>query len=85
MDRKTQMLVFCALLFMGALVVADVTSVKLFEVSMFGMQLLVPVGTVAFALTFLATDVVGELYDRRHAIYIVWIGNYRDTHNSKGN
>jgi hypothetical protein len=34
MDRKTQMLVFCALLFMGALVVADVTSVKLFEVTM---------------------------------------------------
>jgi uncharacterized integral membrane protein (TIGR00697 family) len=38
------------------------------------MQLLVPVGTVAFALTFLATDVVGEVFDRKHAIYIVWAG-----------
>lgn len=74
MGRNIQMLMFCTLLFMAALVVADVTSVKLFSVQIAGYSLLVPVGTAAFAITFLATDVIAELFDRRHAVFTVWAG-----------
>jgi uncharacterized integral membrane protein (TIGR00697 family) len=61
---------------MGALVVADVTSVKLigFTVPWISFDILFPVGTIAFAATFLATDIVGELFSKRHAIFIVWMG-----------
>lgn len=73
MNKKDQILVFCSLIFMGSLIVADVTSVKLLTFDLYFFELLIPAGTLAFAVTFLATDVVGEVVDRAHAVAIVWI------------
>jgi hypothetical protein len=74
MDKKQRMLILCCILFMGSLLVADISSVKLIQTSIFGLDILVPLGTVAFALTFLATDVVSEVHGRRQAMNILIIG-----------
>nr|VFK16532.1 MAG: hypothetical protein BECKLFY1418C_GA0070996_102423 [Candidatus Kentron sp. LFY] len=73
-DRKIQTLIICCLIFMGSLVVADFTSVKLVEFMLFDQGLLIPMGTFAFAATFLSTDIISELFDRVHAVFIVWFG-----------
>lgn len=72
--KKEATLIFSVLLFMAALAVADVTSVKLAAIDLFGIGLLVPVGTLAFALTFLATDIISELYGKQYSVYTVWGG-----------
>jgi uncharacterized integral membrane protein (TIGR00697 family) len=74
MDRKEKMLIICCLIFMGSLILADISSVKLIEASIFGLDVLVPLGTVAFALTFLATDVISEVYGKKQAVYILVTG-----------
>ncbi|MFN2394735.1 MAG: queuosine precursor transporter [Bacteroidales bacterium] len=37
-------------------------------------SMIVPVGLIAFPLTFLATDLISELFGRRKAQMVVWIG-----------
>jgi len=73
-DRKSQIAIFCSLLFMGSLIIADFTSVKLASFSFFGWDLLVPLGTFAFAITFWCTDVIGEVVGRKSALLVVWAG-----------
>lgn len=73
-ERKMQLLIFCCLMFMGSLIVADFTSVKLGSISLGSWELLIPMGTFAFAITFWCTDIISELYGRTHAITIVWTG-----------
>ena len=62
---KAEMLMLCSMLFVGALFVADITSVKLFSYHIFGYSFLLPGGTLAFAVTFLATDVMCEITGAR--------------------
>src|SRR5712692_2639319 len=82
--RKNNMILFCVILFMGTLVVADVTSVKLFSTSVFGyatqifgQPFLLPAGTLAFAVTFLCTDVICEIEQSRvTAIKLILIATF---------
>lgn len=74
MNKKTRMLIICSILFMGSLTVADISSVKLIQTSIFGLDVLVPLGTIAFALTFLATDVVSEVFGRATALNVLGFG-----------
>jgi uncharacterized integral membrane protein (TIGR00697 family) len=72
---KADALTFCSLLFVGSLFVADITSVKLFSYEILGFHLLVPGGTLAFAATFLATDVICEVTgNRATANRVVFMG-----------
>lgn len=73
-DRKTQLLIFCCLMFMGSLIIADFTSVKLGSIHLGSWELLIPMGTFAFAITFWCTDIISELWGRKHAITVVWAG-----------
>jgi len=63
-------LVVLATLFTTCLLVANIITAKL--VSIGGW--VVPAGVIAYPLTFLFTDVISELYGRRIASRVVWVG-----------
>ncbi len=63
-------LIVLATLFATCLLVANIISVKL--VSIGGW--VVPAGVIAYPLTFLFTDVIAELYGRKIASRVVWVG-----------
>ena len=56
--------------FATLLVVANIIAGKLISVGMW----VVPVAVIAYPLTFLVTDTIAELYGRRVATRIVWVG-----------
>lgn len=57
-------------LFVTLLLVANIVTVKLIGVG----DWVVPAGVIVYPLTFLLTDVIAELYGRRIASRVVWIG-----------
>jgi len=63
-------LVVLAALFTTCLLVANIIAVKLVAIGGW----VVPAGIIAYPLTFLFTDVIAELYGRRTASRVVWIG-----------
>ena len=63
-------LVVLATLFVTCLLIANIIAVKL--VSIGGW--IVPAGVIAYPLTFLFTDVIAELYGRKIASRVVWVG-----------
>ena len=63
-------LVTLATLFATCLIVANIIAVKL--VSIGGW--VVPAGVIAYPLTFLFTDVITELYGRKIASRVIWVG-----------
>ena len=63
-------LVVLATLFTTCLLVANIIAVKLVAIGGW----VVPAGIIAYPLTFLFTDVIAELYGRRIASKVVWIG-----------
>lgn len=71
---KTITLFFCIGLFMVSLVIAAITAVKIQEFHFFGLSVLVPAGTVAFGLTYLATDAISEIWGRSYALCVVLVG-----------
>ena len=56
--------------FATLLVVANIIAGKLISIGMW----VVPVAVIAYPLTFLVTDTIAELYGRRIATRIVWVG-----------
>lgn len=73
-NRRDFVLIFCVGLFMVSLVTAAVTAIKINTVSIFGWELLVPAGSLAFAITYLATDVISEVWGRATALMVVFAG-----------
>lgn len=63
-------LVVLATLFTTCLLVANILAVKLISIG--GWT--VPAGVIAYPLTFLFTDVITELYGRRTASKVIWLG-----------
>ncbi|WP_417490979.1 queuosine precursor transporter [Maricaulis sp.] len=74
LTRKTATLFFCISLFMVSLVLAAMTSVKIQQFHFGSLSVLVPAGTIAFGLTYLATDVISEVWGRTYALCVVLIG-----------
>jgi uncharacterized integral membrane protein (TIGR00697 family) len=74
LTRKTITLFFCIGLFMVSLVLAALTSVKIQNFHFGGLAVLVPAGTIAFGLTYLATDVISEIWGRSYALCVVLVG-----------
>lgn len=73
-NRRDFVLFFCVGLFMVSLVVAAVTAIKIQSVSIFGLSVLVPAGSLAFAFTYLATDVISEVWGRSYALMVLVAG-----------
>jgi len=85
--RETLFLVFAGI-FLGTLAMLNILGItrfiKLFEISqadgtpamMWGVPLVfaVAVGVLPYPITFLCTDFISELYGRRRANTVVWIG-----------
>lgn len=63
-------LIVLASLFVTCLVVANIVAVKIMVLGPF----MVPAGAIAYPLTFLFTDTIAELYGRKVASRVVWIG-----------
>ena len=63
-------LVVLATLFATCLIVANIIAVKLVAIGGW----VVPAGVIAYPLTFLFTDVITELYGRKIASRVVWVG-----------
>jgi uncharacterized integral membrane protein (TIGR00697 family) len=59
-----------ATLFTTCLLVANIIAVKLISIGGW----VVPAGVIAYPLTFLFTDVISELYGRRIASRVIWVG-----------
>ncbi|MBR9825978.1 MAG: queuosine precursor transporter [Alphaproteobacteria bacterium] len=73
-NRRDFVLFFTVGLFMVSLVVAAVTAVKIQSIDIFGFVLLVPAGSLAFGLTYLATDVISEVWGRASALMVLLAG-----------
>ena len=63
-------LVALAMTFATLIVVANVIAVKLLDVNGWA----VPAGVLAYPFTFLVTDTISELYGRKTATKLVWMG-----------
>jgi uncharacterized integral membrane protein (TIGR00697 family) len=62
---------FLAAIFITALVLGNIIGVtKFVDLGMF----VIPVGLLAYPITFLATDLISELYGRKRAQFTVWVG-----------
>ena len=70
-EKDMLVLAVGAALIGGSLIYANIAAgVKLINF----LGLLVPAGTIAYAITFAVTDVVDEVYGKRAAMYLVWGG-----------
>ncbi|MFY0638649.1 queuosine precursor transporter [Maricaulis maris] len=72
--RRAFILFFCVGLFMVSLVLAAITAVKIQAFHFGPLTVLVPAGTIAFGLTYLATDVISEVWGRGYALCVVFSG-----------
>jgi len=71
MPFKDKVFLFFSGIFLTALVVGNIVGTTKF-VTVFG--LIVPAGVLAYPFTFLATDLISELYGKQRARTLVWNG-----------
>ena len=71
MDFKEKFFLLLSGVFLTALVVGNIIGTTKF-VDVFGLH--VPAGVLAYPFTFLATDLISELYGKKRAQTLVWIG-----------
>ena len=69
-------LMICGMVFAVALVIANVVTAKTVQtgIPLFGSTILVPSAVVCYAITFLMTDIVGEIWGPKEARWIVYAG-----------
>ena len=73
MKKTTTNLMLCAMVFAVALVISNVITAKTVQtgIPLFGSTILVPTAVICYCVTFLMTDVVGEIWGRKEARTIV--------------
>jgi uncharacterized integral membrane protein (TIGR00697 family) len=71
MEFKEKLFLFLSGIFLTALVLGNIIGTTKF-VNVF--ELTVPAGVLAYPFTFLATDLICELYGKKKAQILVWIG-----------
>ncbi len=76
MRKTNQNLMLCGMVFVAALVTSNVIAAKTIQtgIPLFGTTIVVPAAVLCYCLTFLMTDVVGEIWGRAEAQRIVWAG-----------
>lgn len=73
MARKDSVLYFCIMFTIVTVLISNVTSAKLFDFTLFGTTIILPAGTPIFCLAFVATDVISEIWGRKHALYVSFL------------
>ena len=73
MKKTSTNLMLCAMVFAVALVISNVITAKTVQtgVPLFGSTILVPAAVICYCVTFLMTDVVGEIWGRAEARAVV--------------
>ena len=76
--RERVFLVFAGL-FLGSVTMLNILGVTRFidmSFSIFGFQIpfVLAIGVLPYPVTFLCTDFISELYGRRRASFVVWVG-----------
>jgi len=74
LDRKTIVLFMCISGFIGGLLVSSITASKLISFDFLGLGVAIPVGTSLFAITFVSTDVISEVWGKSYASMLVLMG-----------
>lgn len=76
MKKTTQNLMLCGMVFAVSLVIANVVTAKTIQtgIPLFGSTIALPGAAVCYAVTFLMTDVVGQIWGRKEAQTIVFWG-----------
>lgn len=76
MKKNTANLIMLSTIFGVSLVAANVMAAKLFTLgfSLFGSVVVLTVGAVVYPVTFLVTDIIGEVWGREHANMVVKTG-----------
>lgn len=66
----------CAMVFAVALVISNVITAKTVQtgIPLFGSTILVPSAVICYCVTFLMTDVIGEIWGRKEAKTVVYGG-----------
>lgn len=72
--RKMSVLMVCTGGFIGALIISSITSSKLYAINIFSLNVIVPVGTSMFTITFMCTDALTEVFSKTHAMILVFLG-----------
>lgn len=77
MKKTTTNLMVCAMVFAVALVISNVITAKTVQtgIPLFGSTILVPSAVICYCITFLMTDVIGEIWGRKEARAVV-IGGF---------
>ena len=73
-DRETCVRYCCVAGFISCLLISATTASKVYLLNLGFFELVIPVGTSLYAITFLCTDVISETAGRRHAFVVVLTG-----------
>ena len=71
MDFKEKLFLFLSGIFLTSMIMGNIIGITKF-VEIFGLT--IPIGTLAFPITFLATDLICELYGEKRAQNLVYVG-----------
>lgn len=76
MKKTNANLMICAMVFAVALVISNVITAKtvMTGIPLFGSTILVPSAVICYCITFLMTDVIGEIWGRKEAQTVVFAG-----------
>ena len=76
MKKTNTNLMLCAMVFAVALVISNVITAKTIQtgIPLFGSTILVPSAVICYCITFLMTDVIGEIWGRKEAQVVVFGG-----------
>ncbi|UCE86822.1 MAG: queuosine precursor transporter [Deltaproteobacteria bacterium] len=77
--RRERVFLVLAALFLGSMTMLNILGVTRFidmsfEVAGVEVPFLLAVGVLPYPITFLCTDFISELYGRRRASFVVWVG-----------
>ena len=73
--RREIVFLVMAGLFLGSLTMLNILGLtKLIEFTVFDIPVKIPVGVLPYPITFLCTDFISELFGKRRATLLVWIG-----------
>ena len=73
MKKTNTNLMLCAMVFAVALVISNVITAKTIQtgIPLFGSTILVPSAVICYCVTFLMTDVIGEIWGKKEARVVV--------------
>ncbi len=71
--RSLSIFIFVSCLYVTTLMLAFITSVKVHILDFNIFTVALPAGTIAFALTFFCTDIISEVWGKKHALILIII------------